>query len=115
MSIASSGASSLHPQSSPIHILCVLWNPSLLLGAFRVFPDEERWILEVRKDSFNADPCGRQMGQLFMMGFDGTSVNPQIRSLIEDYHLGSVLLSAKNLKCMNAPKLPIKCTGADEL
>ncbi|KAJ5476038.1 Glycoside hydrolasesuperfamily [Penicillium sp. IBT 31633x] len=40
----------------------------------------------------------RQMGQLFMMGFDGTSVNPQIRSLIEDYHLGAVLLSAKNLK-----------------
>ncbi|KAJ5677427.1 uncharacterized protein N7477_003060 [Penicillium maclennaniae] len=40
----------------------------------------------------------RQMGQLFMMGFDGTSVSPQVRSLIEDYHLGSVLLSAKNLK-----------------
>jgi hypothetical protein len=42
----------------------------------------------------------RQMGQLFMMGFDGTSVNPQIRSLIENYHLGSVLLTAKNLKCI---------------
>lgn len=40
------------------------------------------------------------MGQLFMMGFDGTEVNPQIRSLIENYHLGAVLLSAKNLKCM---------------
>ncbi|KAJ5658091.1 uncharacterized protein N7484_001740 [Penicillium longicatenatum] len=40
----------------------------------------------------------RQMGQLFMMGFDGTSVSPEIRSLIEDYHLGSILLSAKNLK-----------------
>ncbi|KAJ5552935.1 hypothetical protein N7494_002313 [Penicillium frequentans] len=38
------------------------------------------------------------MGQLFMMGFDGTSVSPEIRSLIEDYHLGSILLSAKNLK-----------------
>ncbi|CAG7927137.1 unnamed protein product [Penicillium olsonii] len=38
------------------------------------------------------------MGQLFMMGFDGTEVNPQIRSLIENYHLGAVLLSAKNLK-----------------
>lgn len=41
----------------------------------------------------------RQMGQLFMMGFDGTSVTPQVRSLIEDYHIGSILLSAKNLKC----------------
>jgi beta-N-acetylhexosaminidase len=40
------------------------------------------------------------MGQLFMMGFDGTEVNPQIRSLIENYHLGAVLLSAKNLKCI---------------
>jgi hypothetical protein len=40
------------------------------------------------------------MGQLFMMGFDGTSVTPEIRSLIEDYHLGSVLLTAKNLKCI---------------
>ncbi|KAJ5902419.1 hypothetical protein N7495_002947 [Penicillium taxi] len=43
------------------------------------------------------DP-NRQMGQLFMMGFDGTSVSQEIRSLIEDYHLGSILLSAKNLK-----------------
>lgn len=42
----------------------------------------------------------RQMGQLFMMGFDGTSVSPQIRSLIENHHLGSVLLSTKNLKCI---------------
>lgn len=42
------------------------------------------------------------MGQLFMMGFDGTEVNPQIRSLIENYHLGAVLLSAKNLKCMHS-------------
>lgn len=40
----------------------------------------------------------RQMGQLFVMGFDGTSVDPQIRSLIEDYHIGSILLTAKNLK-----------------
>lgn len=40
------------------------------------------------------------MGQLFMMGFDGTEVNPQIRSLIENYHLGTVMLSAKNLKCI---------------
>ena len=41
----------------------------------------------------------RQMGQLFVMGFDGTSVDPQIRSLIEDYHIGSIILTAKNLKC----------------
>jgi hypothetical protein len=40
------------------------------------------------------------MGQLFMMGFDGTTVDSWIRSLIEKYHLGSILLTAKNLKCM---------------
>ena len=46
-----------------------------------------------------ADPW-RQQGQLFMMGFDGTSVTPQIRKLIQEHHLGSILLTAKNLKCM---------------
>jgi hypothetical protein len=47
----------------------------------------------------NTNTFTRHLGQLFMMGFDGTSVNSQVRSLIEDYHVGSVLLSAKNLKC----------------
>jgi beta-N-acetylhexosaminidase len=40
----------------------------------------------------------RSLGQLFMMGFDGTTVTPQIRELIEKYHIGSILLTAKNLK-----------------
>ena len=39
-----------------------------------------------------------KLGQLFMMGFDGTEVTPQIRKLIEKFHLGTVLLTAKNLK-----------------
>jgi hypothetical protein len=34
-----------------------------------------------------------------MMGFDGTSVNEQVKVLIEKYHVGSILLTAKNLKC----------------
>jgi beta-N-acetylhexosaminidase len=33
------------------------------------------------------------------MGFDGTAVNPQIRQLIQKHHIGSILLTAKNLKC----------------
>lgn len=33
------------------------------------------------------------------MGWDGTEVTPQIRNLIEDHHLGSIILTAKNLKC----------------
>jgi len=40
----------------------------------------------------------RAMGQLFFMGWEGTEVTPQIRTLIEDHHLGSILLTTKNLK-----------------
>lgn len=36
-----------------------------------------------------------------MMGFEGTEVTPQIRTLIEDHHLGAILLSTKNMKCNN--------------
>lgn len=42
------------------------------------------------------------MGQMFIMGFDGTEVTPQIKSLIEDHHLGTILLTAKNLKCLSS-------------
>ncbi|KAH7319815.1 glycoside hydrolase family 3 protein [Stachybotrys elegans] len=38
------------------------------------------------------------IGQTLIMGWDGTEVTPQIRSLIEDHHLGSIILTAKNLK-----------------
>jgi hypothetical protein len=34
-----------------------------------------------------------------MMGFDGPVVTPHIKTLIEEHHLGSILLTAKNLKC----------------
>ena len=44
------------------------------------------------------DNICRVCGQLFMMGFDGTEVTPQIKELIEDYHLGTILLTAKNLR-----------------
>ncbi|KAI4146131.1 MAG: hypothetical protein L6R39_003576 [Caloplaca ligustica] len=44
------------------------------------------------------DDMDRAMGQMFIMGFDGTEVTPQIKSLIEDHHLGTILLTAKNLK-----------------
>ncbi|KAK3172054.1 hypothetical protein OEA41_004138 [Lepraria neglecta] len=44
------------------------------------------------------DDICRVCGQLFMMGFDGTEVTPQIKELIEDYHLGTILLTAKNLR-----------------
>lgn len=40
---------------------------------------------------------------MLLMGWDGTQVTPQIRSLIEDHHLGSIILTAKNLKCETPP------------
>ncbi|KEZ40074.1 Beta-N-acetylglucosaminidase [Scedosporium apiospermum] len=40
----------------------------------------------------------RVIGQLFIMGWDGTEITPQIRSLIQDHHIGSIILTAKNLK-----------------
>lgn len=39
-----------------------------------------------------------------MMGFEGTEVTSQIRDLIESYHLGTILLTAKNLQCRHPPK-----------
>jgi len=33
-------------------------------------------------------PC-RAIGQMLIMGWDGTEVTPQIRKLIENHHLGS--------------------------
>ncbi|KAI0811735.1 glycoside hydrolase family 3 protein [Xylaria sp. FL0064] len=38
------------------------------------------------------------IGQMLIMGWDGTEVTPHIRNLIENHHLGSILLTAKNLK-----------------
>ncbi len=44
------------------------------------------------------DDIARVRGQLFMMGFEGTEVTLQIKELIEDYHVGTILLTAKNLR-----------------
>ncbi|KAM5346643.1 hypothetical protein ACJ41O_009648 [Fusarium nematophilum] len=53
-------------------------------------------------DDSDLDPLwqdlDRAIGQTLIMGWDGTEVTPQIRSLIEDHHLGSIILTAKNLK-----------------
>ncbi|KAF9763529.1 hypothetical protein IL306_003069 [Fusarium sp. DS 682] len=53
-------------------------------------------------DNSDLDPAwqdlDRAIGQILIMGWDGTEVTPQIRSLIEDHHLGSIILTAKNLK-----------------
>lgn len=43
---------------------------------------------------------------MLLMGWDGTTVTPQIRTLIEDHHLGSIILTAKNLKCNKGTPIP---------
>jgi len=40
---------------------------------------------------------------MLIMGWDGTEVTPQIRNLIEEHHLGTILLTAKNLRCEAGP------------
>ncbi|RDA82995.1 hypothetical protein CP532_2424 [Ophiocordyceps camponoti-leonardi (nom. inval.)] len=53
-------------------------------------------------DDGDLDPLWQNLdwaiGHILIMGWDGTEVTPQIRSLIEDHHLGSIILTAKNLK-----------------
>ncbi|KAA8917091.1 hypothetical protein TRICI_000763 [Trichomonascus ciferrii] len=40
----------------------------------------------------------KDIGQMFLVGFSGNYVTPQMRELITKYHVGSVILSVKNLK-----------------
>jgi hypothetical protein len=54
----------------------------------------------------------RAMGQLFFMGWEGTEVTPQIRTLIEDHHLGAILLTTKNLKSMKCLSRSLKYISA---
>jgi beta-N-acetylhexosaminidase len=39
----------------------------------------------------------QRVGQVFMLGFEGTSLNPSNRALIHDLHLGGVTLFARNI------------------
>ncbi|KAJ4177025.1 hypothetical protein NW755_014091 [Fusarium falciforme] len=39
------------------------------------------------------------IGQMLFMGWDGSEVTPQVRKLIQEHHVGSIILTAKNLKC----------------
>ncbi|KAI1846066.1 hypothetical protein JX265_000989 [Neoarthrinium moseri] len=54
------------------------------------------------KSDSESDPLWQDLdwaiGQMLIMGWDGTEITPQIRNLIEHHHLGSILLTAKNLK-----------------
>ncbi|EED12811.1 conserved hypothetical protein [Talaromyces stipitatus ATCC 10500] len=45
-----------------------------------------------------ADSMDDQIGSLLSMGFEGTTITPQVKSLIENYRVGTICLQAKNLK-----------------
>ncbi|KJZ78494.1 hypothetical protein HIM_01885 [Hirsutella minnesotensis 3608] len=55
-----------------------------------------------KMDDGDLDPLWQNLdwaiGHILIMGWDGTEVTPQIRTLIEQHHLGSIILTAKNLK-----------------
>ncbi|UKZ86843.1 uncharacterized protein TrAFT101_002667 [Trichoderma asperellum] len=63
-------------------------------------------------DKFELDPLWQNLdwaiGQMLLMGWDGTQVTPQIRSLIENHHLGSIILTAKNLKSAHQTALLVQ-------
>ena len=40
----------------------------------------------------------QQIGQLFMLGFEGTSVSPELSRLLKEYRPGGVILFARNLE-----------------
>ncbi|KAF3937962.1 Beta-hexosaminidase [Dactylella cylindrospora] len=44
------------------------------------------------------DQLAWDIGAVFMMGFSGTTVTPQVKQLIEQHHLGTIMLSGKNFK-----------------
>jgi beta-N-acetylhexosaminidase len=40
----------------------------------------------------------QKVGQLMMVGFDGTDVDEELRSMVTDYHIGGVILFARNVQ-----------------
>lgn len=46
------------------------------------------------------------------MGFEGTEVTPQIRKLISEHYIGSILLKASNLKCKSNIAALLACESA---
>ncbi|KAH8696741.1 glycoside hydrolase superfamily [Talaromyces proteolyticus] len=44
------------------------------------------------------DDIQKEIGYLLSVGFEGTAITPQVKSLIEEYHVGTIALQAKNLQ-----------------
>lgn len=59
-------------------------------------------------DSDISPDIAKSLGQMFMAGFSGQEVTPEVRELIEKYHVGSFILSVKNLKDAESTRLLVQ-------
>ena len=39
----------------------------------------------------------KQIGQMFLIGFQGLTVSPEIRHLIEHYYIGNIIFARRNI------------------
>jgi len=44
----------------------------------------------------------RQIGQMFLIGFQGLTLSPEIRHLIEYYYIGNVIFARRNITGISA-------------
>ena len=48
----------------------------------------------------------RQIGQLFLIGFQGLTLSPEIRHLIEHYYIGNIIFARRNIVGMAVIAVP---------
>ena len=41
-----------------------------------------------------------KVGQLFQIGFDGTEVTPEVKEMIEEYHVGGIIYFRRNIESL---------------
>ncbi|KAI0255533.1 hypothetical protein BJV78DRAFT_1176510 [Lactifluus subvellereus] len=77
------------------HIKCHSGNPKLEI--LRVLdPHSHTVIADVVMEL--TDGIRQEIGQHFVVGFDGIDVNPDIEILIRDYHVGNVIIMKRNVQ-----------------
>lgn len=47
----------------------------------------------------------RQIGQMFLIGFQGLTLSPEIRHLIEHYYIGNIIFARRNITGIGPPSL----------
>lgn len=52
----------------------------------------------IARDEILDEDTLRNIGQMFMVVFDGLSVTPDIQTMIEKYYVGNILLTARNIR-----------------